>query len=211
MNFDGMTPREAALAIIKSHEDDVSLTNDDLANQITTACQHFSNEALERGRRYNHQALVAEFFRKMGQRVGDEPCFPPKVVMDLRVRLIAEELCEFLRDAGYGVDLDVSRMIREGRCEKIYRNLTPAFGRNLPNCADALIDLEYVILGTHLAFGVESQPLFEEVHAANMRKEPLDIKNADAAKTAGTKVRKPEGWTGPDIEGRLREQGWKSD
>jgi predicted HAD superfamily Cof-like phosphohydrolase len=61
---------------------------------------------------------------------------------------------------------------------------------NLVEIADALIDLEYVTLGTHLEYGLPQPKLFKEVHNANMAK--LDVAG-EPIKDEGGKILKPEG------------------
>ena len=73
---------------------------------------------------------------------------------------------------------------------------------DLPALVDGLADLDYVVEGTRIEFGVNGTPVADEVHAANMRK-------ADGPVDEHGKKRKPPGWVGPDIERVLREQGWR--
>lgn len=64
--------------------------------------------------------------------------------------------------------------------------------------ADGLADLIYVAIGTALAYGIDLRPVWNEVHASNMRKEG-GFKRRDG------KILKPVGWIGPDIERALTE------
>lgn len=199
MDFKGMTPQQAA---------DWICDNDIRRITITTACQHFSNEALERARRWNHQAAVKDFMVKFGQYRQDKPGWPPQEVLDLRIRLIAEEFTELVQAAGYEHLLIIERSDGEqpGGSEmqtEIFNGVNvqgkhPDFAAFI----DAHADLEYVLNGTLESCGVDGQPVWDEVHAANMRKE------GGATREDG-KICKPEGWVGPDIERVLREQGWE--
>ena len=77
---------------------------------------------------------------------------------------------------------------------------------NLTQIADALVDLVYVALGTAHYFGLPFQALWDEVHRANMEKQPW--KEGDPVKprnASGLEVVKPEGWLPPDIEGVIRD------
>ena len=59
---------------------------------------------------------------------------------------------------------------------------------------DALCDLLYVTLGAAVQMGVELDPFFSEVHAANMKKAGGQVREDG-------KQLKPEGWMPPDIAG----------
>ena len=75
--------------------------------------------------------------------------------------------------------------------------------------ADALTDLDYVIEGTRLTFGIDGRCMLAEVQRANMAKTNEALASADASKRAGVvKAQKPPGWTPPDVAGVLKEQGW---
>jgi len=209
VNFDGMTPQQAAEAIAQqcAHGFFTNIRDpmvEALAKEITTACQHFSNEALERARRWNHQAAVKDFMVKFGQHRQDKPGWPPQEVLDLRIRLIAEEFTELVQAAGYECYLSIGRVNDQGEEVADVFEALPNQRKNPDFAAfvDAHADLEYVLNGTLESCGVQGQPVWDEVHAANMRKE------GGATRKDG-KICKPEGWVGPDIERVLREQGWE--
>ena len=63
--------------------------------------------------------------------------------------------------------------------------------------ADALADMNYIINGTALTYGIPLDKVFEEVHASNMRKLGPDGK---PIRREDGKVIKPEGWRPPAIE-----------
>jgi predicted HAD superfamily Cof-like phosphohydrolase len=73
---------------------------------------------------------------------------------------------------------------------------------DLPGAVKELADLIYVALGTAVTWGVDMGPIFEAVHASNMTKE------GGGARADG-KILKGPGYTPPDIEALLREQGWE--
>lgn len=62
--------------------------------------------------------------------------------------------------------------------------------------ADALVDIVYVAMGRLVEMGLQPGPLFDEVHAANMRKRLGRTKRGDV----GHDAVKPDDWVGPDIE-----------
>ena len=177
-----------------------------------------------RNRAVDRQADVAAFVRKFGQARRESPGWPEPKHLDMRVRLIAEEFREFLKAAGYECILQIERPTfdPEGEpyggiivVEREEDDEDPHFGmidqqeyeheeRDFTKAADGLIDMEYVILGTHETMGINSTPLWKEVQKANMRKE------GGATRDDG-KIMKPAGWVGPDIEGALRAQGWSEE
>lgn len=180
-----------------------------IESMITTACQHFSNEALERARRWNHQAAVKEFMVKFGQYRQEKPGWPPQEVLDLRIRLIAEEFTELLEAAGYGGNMWIARTDNKGELDThevfnwYHEPDDPSCDtKDFPKTIDGIIDLKYVLEGMLEGCGVQGQQVWDKVHAANMRKE------GGATREDG-KICKPEGWVGPDIERALREQGWE--
>lgn len=106
---------------------------------------------------------------------------------------------------------------------------------DLPKFADALADMDYINEGTRLEFGIWGESVLEEVHRANMAKfktcgacegrgtlsspEGYDVPLCEICKGRGYlrhkredgKVVKPLGWTPPNIEHVLLEQGWEPD
>lgn len=89
------------------------------------------------------QAKVEEFHRAFAVAIAQAPAMPAEDVRQLREDLIREELGEFM-DANE----------RE----------------NVTDAADALADLLYVVLGACSAYGIDIEPIFDEVHRSNMSK-----------------------------------------
>jgi len=104
--------------------------------------------------------------KKFDQVINQKPALSTLVIQTLRYRLIEEELEEF-REA----------LIREDIIE----------------VADALGDLLYVVYGAGCAFGIDLEPVFDEIHRANMEKEG-GVHRKDG------KWLKPAGWKPPAIE-----------
>lgn len=73
---------------------------------------------------------------------------------------------------------------------------------DLPGIADGIVDLIYVLLGTAESYGFNASSVFVAVHEANMAKE-------GGGSRADGKILKPDGWTPPDIEDILLDQGWQ--
>jgi predicted HAD superfamily Cof-like phosphohydrolase len=136
---------------------------------------------------------VTEFHKAMGVPIADNPTVPDAERVRLRLRLIAEEFGEFCEAIGYPIDLPDFDASWNG-------------SMSIVDLADALADLDYVIEGTRLEFGINGEPIAAEVHRSNMAK--LD-RNGRAVVREDGKILKPLTWTPPDIAGELRKQGWE--
>jgi predicted HAD superfamily Cof-like phosphohydrolase len=142
---------------------------------------------------------VREFHVAMGVPAdATRPTVIPDERVRLRARLIAEEFFEVMeamfadkwhlveaRDAVFGV----IRGMVDVRVD-------------MPELADGLADLDYVVEGTRIEFGIDGAPIAAEVHRANMAK-------VGGPRRPDGKVEKPPGWRGPDIAGELKRQGWE--
>ncbi|WP_199139817.1 nucleoside triphosphate pyrophosphohydrolase family protein [Pedobacter sp. ASV12] len=102
----------------------------------------------------NALSQVAEFHKTFKHPILEQAAIPAKERCQLRIDLIAEELKE-LQDA-----------VNEG---------------NMVEVADALCDLQYVLAGAVLEFGLGSQfkALFDEVHRSNMSKACNTVEEAN--------------------------------
>ena len=114
---------------------------------------------------------IKEFHVTMGGVAPDLPTMPDKSLLNLRKTLIREEYAEVTEQFDRlinGENDDMTSLIHE------------------------LTDLLYVTYGAIWACGVDPDPVFEEVHSANMRK-------LDGPRRADGKVLKPEGWQPADV------------
>lgn len=90
-------------------------------------------------------------------------------LVELRIRLLTEEVCEFVEAARAG---------------------------DLIAVADALADITYVVYGTAVTYGIDLDAAIREVHRSNMSKLGPDgapLKRADG------KVLKPASYRAPDL------------
>jgi len=143
----------------------------------------------------NLREQVHEFHVAMGAPNGTTPSVPPDERVWLRLSLISEEFFELLEAAG------ISPSTTDGM-QALLRMAAPyGLSVDLPTFVDAMADLDYVVEGTRLEFGVDGAPIAAAVHAANMAKAGGPVREDG-------KRLKPPGWTPPDIEGELRKQGW---
>lgn len=118
----------------------------------------------------DHQKDVLEFHCKLGFSAPDRVEIPSQAEVRKRARLMGEEHNELL-DA----------MIAEDPAQ----------------VAAECVDLLYVVYGTAVAYGLDLEPFWRAIHAANMKKEP----NPD-----GGKAIKPEGWKPINPAEILRQQ-----
>lgn len=98
---------------------------------------------------------VAEFMQMSKQTINSSPCLVDRELAELRFKLIREENSELLQ----AVEAD-----------------------DLVEVLDALVDLQYVLYGAVLTFGMQHiwKQAFEEVHINNMTKGCKSIEEADA-------------------------------
>jgi predicted HAD superfamily Cof-like phosphohydrolase len=138
---------------------------------------------------------VLEFHRAMGQPIAEAPRIIDPERVRFRAALIAEEFFETI-EAMFGARFEdaqaaVMDQVRYG-----------PIAVNMIEFADGLADLDYVVEGARIEFGIDGRPIAAEVHRANM------AKTTGPVREDGKKL-KPPGWTPPDIEGVLRAQGWR--
>lgn len=90
------------------------------------------------------QEQLREWHKKFGVIVNDTPTIPDKRVRELRIKLMYEELV---------------------------KELIPALEKdNIIEIADGIADLLYVTIGTAVSYGINIEPIFDEVHRSNMTK-----------------------------------------
>jgi predicted HAD superfamily Cof-like phosphohydrolase len=89
------------------------------------------------------QRMVEEFHQKFDLLVQRHPAVPDEATHQLRVRLIHEEF-EEVKDALARHDLN--------------------------GIAKELADLLYVVYGTAISYGIDMEPVFQEVHRSNLSK-----------------------------------------
>lgn len=138
------------------------------------------------------QKQVREFHQKVVG--GPTSPAPPKIRdAELRARLIMEEALETIvallgSDRAYCLASEAAGKLFYAKSSK----------PDLAGVVDGCMDLLYVTLGTVEAVGVDAEPYFDEVHRTNMLKvcEPT---GDPAARAAGKKGGKPDGWRPPRI------------
>ncbi|KKL91236.1 hypothetical protein LCGC14_1896690 [marine sediment metagenome] len=126
----------------------------------------------------NWYADVLKFHETFGHTVHDKPQIPKRSDVLLRAVVTRDEFNnEYLPALLHG---------------------------DIKHIADDGIDLIYFIIGTFITYGIDPQPIWDAVQAANMAKLPP---NGIPLKDQFGKTMKPEGWQPPDIAKLLRDQG----
>lgn len=157
-------------------------------------------DEIKRLRASTINAQVTEFHKAFGQAIGEKPAVPSDDVVRLRAKLVAEEAFEFIRS-----------LVRSPSVDELLKATQVVISRatvavDLVEAVDALADLDYVVEGSRLAFGVDGVPVAALVHANNLSKLGPDGK---PLKRPDGKVVKPDTWVPPDVAGELRRQGWE--
>lgn len=145
--------------------------------------------------------LVSEFHRayEMPNRVADGAT--PTLDFDrlhMRMALIKEEMTELIT-AVLGEDAG-------SRLHQAFEELPDSGERDLPETADALADLIYVIYGMALESGIDLDEVLKEVHSANLSKLMPD---GSVRRREDGKILKGPNFREPDIEAVLARLGDK--
>ncbi len=160
--------------------------------QVRYLQREHTQQTLER-RANDLTQQVAEFHRAFGYPVRDRITEPTANEVALRLRLVSEEFLEFFEAHGAGKTF--CRSIESLVHSWIeWQRSGPGFSVDHVAAADAMADLDYVIQGTRLTYGIPRQAVANEVHTSNMAK-------AGAGHDARGKLQKPKDWTPPDIAG----------
>lgn len=113
---------------------------------------------------------VRSFYRKFKLPVPANPVLPDLDTAEFRIGRLCEELQEFT--------------------EAVEAN-------DLAGCADALVDLVYIAMGTAVSMGLPWEEIWAEVHRANMMKVRATHPE-DSRLGSDQDVVKPEGWREPN-------------
>jgi predicted HAD superfamily Cof-like phosphohydrolase len=149
---------------------------------------------------------VLEFHRQFDHPIADSPTIPSDDRVRFRARFIFEELRETIQamfdgesPVGDGLARDKWHVAAAAMKDIIDHAEVKV---DLAEVVDGLADLDYVVEGTRLEFGINGEPIADEVHRANMTK----WHDGKVVKREDGKTLKPPGWTPPDIAGELEKQ-----
>lgn len=135
----------------------------------------------------DQQRKVTDFHRLTDNPVGLKPTDIKTDRKALRAALIYEEAAELIEAMGgppapeHPPKFDFKK------------------AADLPAVADAIADLQYVVHGTAVEFGIDADPVFDVVHRANMTKGGGPVREDG-------KALKPDDWTPPDVAGEIAKQ-----
>ena len=142
-----------------------------------------------------HYQRVKNFMQKVGQDTPDQLTTPGEKIRILRAKLILEEALETVHAMGIVVAAG-------GEGGTVLQEETLHYSADgevdVVEVVDGCADISVVTIGTLIAFGVDDEPVLEEVDASNLRKfEPGSYRREDG------KWIKPPGWAPPDIAGAI--------
>jgi predicted HAD superfamily Cof-like phosphohydrolase len=181
------------------------------------------------------QRQVLEFHRQFDHPVADSPTIPSDDRVRFRARFIVEECLEFITAV---LDVEHAQGSPRAAIDDVFKTLTFVIDHapikvDLDLAVDALADIDYVVEGIRDEFGINGEPIADEVHRANMTKGicpacggcgkfisrgpddpgPIDGKcqickgtGRATIKRPDGKMLKPPGWTPPDISRELEKQ-----
>ncbi len=148
-----------------------------------------------------HYLRVREFMQKVGQETPAAPTIPDQQIRLLRAKLILEEALETVTALG----VHVEAVDEDGRVnltdDILNLEFTADHDVDLEGVVDGCADISVVTIGTLIAFGVDDEPVLEEVDTANLRKFGPGSYMRDDGKWI-----KPPDWHPPDILGILDRQ-----
>ena len=115
----------------------------------------------------NHVRVFHELY---GHPVAERLDPGTRELRELRVKLIAEELCELCEALGVKLRIDYDPAL-PSRQQYFAVDATGDDNQvNLVEAADALGDLDYVVQGANLVFGVPAEAVMAEIQRANLSK-----------------------------------------
>ena len=102
--------------------------------------------------------------QKVGQATPEIATIPDSKTRILRAKLILEEALETVEALGVHVHIEGVELLEEGLVYSASDTV------NMQEVADGCADISVVTIGTLIAFGMDDEPLLEEVDASNLRK-----------------------------------------
>lgn len=136
--------------------------------------------------------------QKAGQATPPAPTIPDEETRLLRAKLILEEALETVKALGVGVRVTTDDGQEVDFNHVDHLDFFPEGTTDLEGVVDGCADISVVTIGTLIAFGVDDEPILEEVDEANLRK----FGEGGYAREDGKWIKPPD-WTPPDIQGIL--------
>lgn len=119
------------------------------------------------------QYAIEEFMRRCDQDVAAYPQLPSDDVRKLRIRLMVEELLGAVDPEEYA-NADANQYVELLIKNKSNELIASMLAGDLVGVADGLADVLYVVIGTAVAYGIDIQEVFDEVHRSNLSKTVWD-------------------------------------
>ena len=133
---------------------------------------------LQRHHKNPMQYAIEEFMRRCDQAVAAYPQLPDEDIVTLRIRLMVEELLgSTTGPLDIENDEDAARYINllvQNKSDELIQSMLQG---DLVGVADGLADVLYVVIGTAVAYGIDIQEVFDEVHRSNLSKTVWDEEN----------------------------------
>ena len=148
----------------------------------------------------SHQQDVWDFQEKFGQLLHDVPVKLTQRKLKERAECMLEELLEFMAAAG----LRLANVKGAHSVQTV--EIIEGYQQDLPEQADALVDLVYFTIGTANMLGLPWQELWGDVQRANMSKERGVGKRGHLVDCI-----KPDGWVPPKTLEILVAAGYKEE
>jgi predicted HAD superfamily Cof-like phosphohydrolase len=121
----------------------------------------------------HYQDKVKEFMSLFGQACPSKPELPDVKTRILRVKLLLEEVLELTEASGLkiidsmGFEFNKDLLSKPDGMQIVENS---AISPDIVEVADALADISYVNYGAANAYGINLEPIEDEVHSSNMTK-----------------------------------------
>lgn len=155
-----------------------------------------------------------QFLTAAGHPIPDVPTIPPASVIARRLKMLVEEVSELVEAVGFRDIYDYLNCAYDDSVEDTIQESIDSTARypfDFPEMIDAFHDIAVIAHGGALeTAGSEGA----KATAAEVTRSNLDKVNGKhgptvwAGEPMNSKVKKPAGWTGPDIAGALKAAGW---
>lgn len=127
---------------------------------------------LQRNSKNPMQTAIEEFMRRCDQEVKLYPDLPEDEIVTLRIRLMVEELLGSISapvewSLDEATDHRYIRLLIQNKSDELIQSM---LNGDLVGVADGLADVLYVVIGTAVAYGIDIQEVFDEVHRSNLSK-----------------------------------------
>lgn len=124
---------------------------------------------LQRHTKNPMQYAIEDFMRRCDQEVKQYPELPDDQIVTLRIRLMVEELLGSIDPEVNGNDVPgrYVELLIQNKSNELIQSM---INQDLVGVADGLADVLYVVIGTAVAYGIDIQEVFDEVHRSNLSK-----------------------------------------